>query len=90
MATSTSFTKQTKHTTNIHKPGDLVWPICFQLTAGDEQLQLSDFLERFFQAAGERKRPRLAPEKNPCLGATGERDTLVTKVGCLETCLDLW
>eukprot|EP00435_Cladocopium_sp_Y103_P062257 s637_g23.t2 len=34
----------------------------------DEQLQLSEFLERLFLAAGgDRKRPRLAPDKNPKL-----------------------
>ena len=36
---------------------------------GDEQLQLGEFLERLFVAAGgDRKRPRLAPDKNPQLG----------------------
>ena len=53
-----------------------VWYVCSIMAAweGDEQLQLSEFLERLFAAAGgegHRKRPRMAPDKNPQLGVSG-------------------
>ena len=34
----------------------------------NEQLQLSEFLERFNHVCGRPKRPRMAPDKNPWLG----------------------
>ena len=43
--------------------------ISLTLCRGDEQLQLSEFLERLFAAAGgNRKRPRLVPDRNPYPG----------------------